>query len=88
MLRGLVEVAAFTADDEIADDLFFVADLPDEAAGVVWDLVGIQAKPLWDGRADDGGLGCLGGHCLGGGGGLFGLIGGGFLDGHCVCVID
>ena len=41
MLRGLVEVAAFTADDEIADDLFAVADLPDEAAGGALDLVGI-----------------------------------------------
>ena len=41
LLRGLVEVAAFTADDEVADDLFFVADLPDESAGVVWDLVGV-----------------------------------------------
>ena len=41
MLRGLVEVAAFTADDEIADDLFFVADLPHEAAGIVGDLVGV-----------------------------------------------
>ena len=41
LLRGLVEVAAFTADDQVADDLFSVADLPDEAAGVVWDLVGV-----------------------------------------------
>ena len=41
MLRGLVVVAAFTADDEVADDLFFVADLPDEAAGGALDLVGV-----------------------------------------------
>lgn len=41
LLRGLVEVAAFTADDQVAEDLFLVADLPDEAAGVVWDLVGV-----------------------------------------------
>lgn len=41
LLRGLVVVAAFTADDEIADDLFSVADLPDEAAGIVRDLVGV-----------------------------------------------
>ena len=56
MLRGLVVVAAFAAYDEIADDLFFVADLPDEAAGVVWDLVGVDTEPLRDGCADDGGL--------------------------------
>ena len=41
MLRGLVVVAAFTADDQVADDLFLVADLPDEAAGIVGDLVGV-----------------------------------------------
>lgn len=41
LLRGLVVVAALTADDEVADDLFFVADLPDEAAGRALDLVGI-----------------------------------------------
>ena len=73
LLRGLVVVAAFTADDEVADDLFFVADLPDEAACIVWDLVGVDAEPLWDGVADDGCLGGLGGHCLGCGGWLFGF---------------
>ena len=39
LLRGLVVVAAFTADDEVADDLFSVADLPHEPACIVWDLV-------------------------------------------------
>ena len=77
MLRGLVVVAAFTADDEVADDLFLVADLPDESAGVVLDLVGVEAEPLWDGVADDCCLGGLGGHRLGGGGGLFAFGGGG-----------
>ena len=84
MLWGLVVVAAFTADDQVADDLFSVADLPDEAACVVWDLVGVEAEPLRDSVADDGGLGGLRSHCLGGSGWLlsFGCIGGGFLDGH------
>ena len=41
LLRGLIEVAAFTADDEVADDLFLVADLPDESAGGSLDLVGV-----------------------------------------------
>ena len=79
MLRGLVVVAAFTADDEVADDLFFVADLPDEAAGGALDLVGVDAEPLRNGVADDDGLGGLGCHCLGGGRWLlgFGSIGGG-----------
>ena len=72
MLRGLVVVAAFTADDEIADDLFSVADLPYEASGIVGDLVGVYAEPLRDGVADDGGLGS---HCFRGGGGLL-FIGG------------
>ena len=75
-MRGLVVVAAFTADDEIADDLFSVADLPDEASGIVGDLVGVYAEPLRDGVADDGGLGGLGSHCFRGGGGLL-FIGGG-----------
>ena len=74
MLRGLVVVAAFTADDEIADDLFFVADLPDEAAGRALDLVGVEAEPLRDGVADDDGLACLSGHCCCGGGGLLDLF--------------
>ena len=39
LLRGLVVVAAFTANHQVADDLFFVADLPHEPAGVVLDLV-------------------------------------------------
>ena len=39
LLRGLVVVAAFTANDQVADDLFLVADLPHEPAGVVLDLV-------------------------------------------------
>ncbi len=81
MLRGLVVVAAFAAYDEIADDLFFVADLPDEAAGRALDLVGVEAEPLRNSRADDGGLGCLGGHGFRSGGGLL-FIGGCFLDGH------
>ena len=77
MLRGLIEVAAFASYDEIANYLFFVADLPDETPGVVWDLVGVDAEPLRDGCADHGGLGD---HCLRSGGLLLsglGLIGGG-----------
>ncbi len=49
LLRGLIVVAAFTADDEVTDDLFLVADLPYEAACVVLDLIGVDTKPLWDG---------------------------------------
>ena len=75
MLRGLVVVAAFTADDQVADDLFFVADLPHETSGCALHLIGVDAEPLRDGCADDGCLGGLGGHCLGGGGGLFGGFG-------------
>ena len=62
MLRGLVVVAAFAPDDEVADDLFSVADLPDETACIVWDLVGVDPEPLRDRVADYGGSGCLGGH--------------------------
>ena len=62
MLRGLVVVAAFAPDDEVADDLFSVADLPDEPASVILDLVGVDPEPLRDRVADDGGSGCLGGH--------------------------
>ena len=39
LLRGLVVVAAFTANHQVADDLFSVADLPHEPACIVWDLV-------------------------------------------------
>ena len=41
LLWCLVEVSAFAADDEIADDLFLVAYLPDETAGGTLDLVGV-----------------------------------------------
>ena len=41
LLRGLVVVAAFTADNEVTEDLFLVADLPDESAGGSLDLVGV-----------------------------------------------
>jgi len=63
-LRGLVVVPSFTAYDQVSDDLFFVADLPHETAGVIWNLVGGDAEPLWDGVTNDYCLSCLGGHCL------------------------
>jgi len=41
LLRGLVVIAAFASYNEVANDLFFVADFPDETACVVWHLVGV-----------------------------------------------